>query len=247
MIRFALLFILVFLCLTGLTYAQGNLTGRVYENKTRVAIEGITIKNLKSNAVTVSNKNGLFSIRAHVGDLVTFSGFSYQTDTLYVKDLSAVEVLLDLRQNMLKGVNVTESEVKLGNLKAAPTPSPFGGQTLVYQTDANGAPKGGLKLNVFDSHSDANKKKKADQVGKDEQTKEEIARIFSPENLKNYVPITGQEMDNFIILYTPGVDKYTNSQFNLTVYLNNCYQEFLKIPEEKRQSKQFLELKPKSN
>jgi hypothetical protein len=247
MIRFSFLFILCFLFLTGLSYAQGNLTGRVYENSTRVAIEGITIQNLKSNATTVSNKNGLFSIRAHVGDLITFSGFSYKTDTLYVKDLSAVEVLLDLRQNMLKGVNVTESETRLGNLKAAPTPSPFGGQTLVYQTDANGAPKGGLKLNVFDSHSDANKKKKDARVGKEEQTKLEIAQVFSPENLKNYVPITGQEMDNFIILYTPGVDKYTSSEFNLTIYLNNCYQEFLKIPAEKRQSKQFLELKPKSN
>ena len=232
--------------LTGLSYAQGNLTGRVYENKTRVAIEGISIQNLKSHATTVSDKNGLFSIRAHVGDLVTFSGFSYQTDTLYVKDLSAVEVLLDMRQNMLKGVDVTGSETKLGNLTAAPTPSPFGGQTLVYQTDANGAPKGGLKLNLFDSHSDANKKRRNTQIGKEEQTKQEIARVFSPENLKNYVPLTGQEMDNFIMIYTPTIDTYTSSEFNLTVYLNNSYHEFLKIPAEKRQSKQLTELN-KSN
>ncbi len=196
--------------------------------------------------MTVSDQNGIFAIRAHIGDLVTFSGFSYQPDTLYVKDLNTIEIFLDLKQNLLKGVTVTGSETKLGNLTAAPTPSPFGGQTLVYQTDANGNEKGGLKLNLFDSHSDANKRKKEVQLGKDEEIKQEITRVFSPEGLKNYIPITGQEMDNFIILYTPDINTYTASDFNLTIYIDKCYQEFLTIPKERRQSKQLTELN-KSN
>jgi hypothetical protein len=246
MIRFLLLFI-CFLFLANLSFAQGNLIGRVYENKTRVALAGISIENLKSHSITVSDQNGLFSIKAHIGDVITFSGFSYQTDTLYVKDLNNIEIFLDLKQNMLKEVNVTGSETKLGNLSAAPSLSPFGGQTLVYQTDANGDAKGGLRLNLFDSHSGANKKKRNTLFEKDEQIKLAIARAFSPENLKNYVPISGQEMDNFIILYTPDINTYTGSDFNLAAYINHCYKEFLKIPLEERQSKQFLNLKPKSN
>src|SRR5260370_19193759 len=237
------LFLLAFLFLVHLGFAQGNLTGRVYENKTRVSLAGISIQNLKSNIITISDKNGLFSIRAHVGDLVTFSGFSYQTDTLYVKDLSYLEIFLDLKQNMLKGVNVTGSETRLGSLTAAPTLSPFGGQTLVYQKDASGNYDGGLNLNLFDSNSGANKRKKDARVEKDEETKQQIARIFSHENLKDYLPITGQELDNFIILYTPDIDTYTSGDFNLTVYINSSYKEFLSIPLEKRHSKQFTDLK----
>lgn len=246
MIRwFFLLICLLFL--VNLSYAQGNLTGRIYENKTRVPLAGISVQNLKSNTIIVSDKNGLFSIKAHVGDLITFSGFSYQPDTLYVKDLSSVEILLDLRVNMLKGVNVVNSELRTGNLKAAPTLSPFGGQTLVYQKDANGNYDGGLKLNLFDSHSNANKKKHEALLGKDEAMKRQIAKVFSPENLKDYVPLKGQEMDNFIILYTPSIDTYNSGDFHFTTYINTCYQEFLKIPIEKRQSKELTDLNAKPN
>jgi len=241
MIR-SFLFLLSFILLINISYAQGNLTGRIYEYKTRIPIAGVSVQNLKSNIITVSDKNGLFAIKAHIGDLVTFSGFSYQTDTLYVKDLSSVEIFLDLKQNMLKGVNVTNSEVKTGSLKAAPTLSPFGGQTLVYQKDKDGNYDGGLKLSLFDSHSAADKRKQEAQLGKDEAVKQRIAKAFSPENLKDYVPVKGQEMDNFIILYTPSLDTYTSGNFNFISYVNSCYKEFLKIPAEKRQSRQLTDL-----
>ncbi|HEY4198061.1 MAG TPA: hypothetical protein VGM63_21120 [Mucilaginibacter sp.] len=242
-----LLFLVIgLLFLSNICFAQGNLTGRIYENKTRIPLAGISIQNLKSKTMAVSDQNGIFAIRAHIGDLVTFSGFSYQTDTLYVKDLGTIEIFLDPKQRELKGVTVTGSETRLGNLKAAPTLSPFGGETLVYQTDANGDAKGGLKLNLFDSHSDAKKRKKEVQLGEDEKTKQEIAKTFSPDNLKNYLPITGQEMDNFIIIYTPDINTYTDADFNLTIYIDKSYRDFLTIPKERRQSKQLTELN-KSN
>jgi hypothetical protein len=244
MIRFFLISICL-LCVVNSSFAQGNLTGRVYENKTRIPVGGVSIENLRSHVTTVSDKNGLFSIRAHVGDLVTFSAFSYHIDTLYVKDLASVEILLDLRQTMLNDVKVTGSETKLGKLNAAPTLSPFGGHTLVYRKDDTGGYIGGLTLNVFDSHSNANKRKRDAQIGKDEHIKQEIADVFSPENLKNYVPLTGQEMDNFIILYTPPVGTYTRSDFNLTIYLDTAYKEFLKIPAEERRSKKITDLQKK--
>lgn len=242
------LFVLVcLLFLANLSFAQGNLTGCVYENKTRFPIAGVSIQNLKSNIITVSDKNGLFSIKAHVGDLVIFSAFSYQTDTLYVKDLSSIEILLDLRQNMLKGVNVIGTETRLGSLTAAPTLSPFGGQTLLYQKDANGNYDGGLSLKLFDSQSAANKRKKDARLEKNAQSNQQIDQVFSPKNLEDYLPIKGQELDNFIILYKPDIETFNAPEFNLTSYLDSSYKEFLKIPLEKRQSKQLTELNPKSD
>jgi len=240
-ISFGLLF------LVNLTYAQGSLTGHIYENKTKIPLAGITIENLKSHFTSLSDKNGVFSIRAHIGDLVTFSGLSYKTDTLYVKDLNFIEIFLDLKGNMLNEVKVTNQETRIGSLKAAPTLSPFGGQTLVYQTDESGNYTGGVTLNMFDSKSAANKKKRDARIAKDEDTRLKISRVFDAQNLQNYLPIKDQEMTNFIILYTPDVETFTNPEFNLTVYLNFSYKEFQKIPVEKRQSKEFLQLMNKTN
>jgi hypothetical protein len=100
-------------------------------------------------------------------------------------------------------------------------------------------------MKIFDSHSNANKRRKAVQLGKDEELKQQIAKDFSPENLKNYVPLKDQEMTNFIIMYTPTIATYTSPDFNLTVYIDSCYTEFLKIPPDRRQSKDLTDLHAK--
>jgi len=241
MIRLLICSILL-LFIARLGFAQGNLTGRIYENKTRVPVEGVSIQNLKSHFSTSSDKNGAFTIRAHIGDLVTFSAAFYQTDTLYVKDLNEIEIFLVPKQNQLTGIEVVTPETKTGSLTAPPTLAPFGGHTLVYQTDASGNYVGGVTMRLFDSHS-AEKKRKSDaQKAKDEQTNAQIAQVFSVQNLQNYLPIRGQELDNFIILYMPDITLFTSSDFNLTIYINTCYKSFLQIPADKRQSKQFLQL-----
>ncbi|HTK19418.1 MAG TPA: hypothetical protein VL442_07895 [Mucilaginibacter sp.] len=244
MIRVFLISILL-LFIANLSFAQGNLTGRVYENKTRIPIAGVSIQNLKSNVFTVTDKNGLFSIRAHVGDLVTFSSFAYETDTLFVKDLSSIEILMDLKGTNLKGVTIRDQQTRLGGLTAPHTLSPFGGETLVYAKDADGNYKGGLSVNLFDSHSDAKKRAKAVQLGKDEELKQKITRQFSPENLKDYVPLKGQEMTNFIIICTPTIDTYTSPEFNFTAYVDSNYREFMKIPKIRRESKDLTDLHAK--
>ncbi len=240
------LLIVCFLFLVGTSYAQGNLNGRIYENKTRIALSGISIQNLRSNVITTSDQNGLFSIKAHIGDLITFSSFAYRPDTLYVKDFSDVEILLDLRQNSLNEVRVVGSEIHLGNLKSPPKLTPFGGNTVLYQTDEKGNYKGGLAARLFDSHSAEKKRQKEVQLEKDEQIHNQINEAFSSKNLDNYIPIKGQELENFIILYRPNIETFTSGDFNMTIYIDNCYKEFLKIPLEKRKSKDYTRLDKKT-
>ena len=157
------------------------------------------------------------------------------------------DIQLVLKSNMLQEVKVTGQETRLGNLKPTPMLTPFGGDKLVYQTDAAGNYTGGMKMNIFDSHSAANRRQHAIQTQKDEGIKARIADIFKPQNLENYVPLKDQEMKNFIIMYTPDLDTYTSPEFNLTVYLNNSYHEFMQIPAEKRQSKDLTNLTGKGN
>ncbi|MEO6850163.1 MAG: hypothetical protein ABI203_08335 [Mucilaginibacter sp.] len=233
------------ICLVNICAAQGSLNGRVYENKSRIALPGISIQNLKSNYITVSDNNGLFTIKAHLGDLIVFSGFSYQSDTLYVKDYNEIEIFLNFKSNMLKGIKVTNSEIRTGNLTAAPTLAPFGGHTVVYQKDRDGNYNGGLTTHLFDSHSAEKKRVLADKIEKNEGVKQKIDKAFNAKSLEDYLPLKGQEMENFIILYKPDINTFTEENFNLAAYVTASYKEFLKIPAETRRSKQFLDLNAK--
>lgn len=249
----ALFISLLLLFVVCFAQAQDNLTGRVYEFKTRTVLPGVTVKNLATNGAVVSDRTGAFSIAAKAGDLVVFNSFAYQPDTLYVKDLKYVEIQLSLKSNMLNEVKVTGQEVKTGNLKPAPLLSPFGGQAIVYTTDDKGTLDGkgtnytgGVRFNVFDSGVEKKREHDA-KTAKDEEVKAKIADIFSPEGLKNYVPLKGQELQNFITLYTPAIDVYTAPDFNLTVYINTSYHEFMKMPADERASPGLTSLTGKGN
>lgn len=237
-----LVLIIVFLSVAGIVRAQDALTGRIYEDQTTNAMPGVTIRNIKNNAVTVSDRTGGFSIPARIGDLVVFSALSYASDTLYVKDLKYIQIRMVPRGKMLGEVKVTGAEVKLGNLKDNRPLGPLGGQTLVYQTDKDGNAKGGLAMNIFDSHASAKKRERNAQISADEATKIQIDSAFSPTNLKKFLPLDGQELQNFIILYRPDLETFRSPDFNYTLYLNQSYREFLKTPADKRKSKELTEI-----
>ena len=91
------------------------------------------------------------------------------------------------------------------------------------------------------------KKKEAErQKMADEEMKLQIAKVFGPENIQNYLPLKGQELSNFIIIYIPDVKTYVSSKFNLLLYLDACYKKFLTIPLKDRQSPTYLQLVKKN-
>ena len=228
------------LLLVNMVNAQSVLSGRIYENKTNISLSGIRIENLRSHVISVSDANGKFAIGASVGDRICFTGYSYHPDTLFVADLKAIAIYLEIQQNMLNEVKVITPEIKTGSLTAPAPVGPFGSRAVQYQTDGAGNYIGGIKIKFVD-WKDKRKEKDAKTIA-DEIKQEEIAKVFTPQNLQSYVPIRGQEMQNFIILYTPDVKTYCSSKFNLTDYLSDSYKEFLKIPSDKRQSEGFLKL-----
>ncbi|MFI5160425.1 MAG: hypothetical protein ACHQHN_04070 [Sphingobacteriales bacterium] len=243
MTRFIALLGIIF-CIVTSAHAQDNLVGRIHEDKSNVAVPGINVRNLKTNKVVASDATGAFSIPAKVGDIVVFSGFSYRSDTLYVQKLGYIDIVLTLNSKMLDEVKVTGQETKLGSLKGTPTLSPFKSDKVVYTRDNAGNYIGGLTMRLPDSHSAENKRKKEAQVQKDEGIKSKIADVFSAEGLKNYLDLKGQEMKNYIIMYTPDIPTYTSPSFNIVFYVDSCYKEFRKIPADKRASKELTELNP---
>src|ERR1700744_1752516 len=118
--RFSVAGKLILLCVIltlffGVAHAQDNLTGRIHEDKTNVAIPGINVHNLKTNKIVASDATGAFSIPAKVGDIIVFAGFSYRPDTLYVQKLGYIDIVLTLNSRMLDEVKGTVQEKRFGN------------------------------------------------------------------------------------------------------------------------------------
>ena len=228
-----ILFGLTILC-GSRAHAQKFLYGQVLEYKTYNKLADVKVLNLNTLSKATSDKDGKFSLSAKPGDVLTFSSPLYATDTVLITSMNSLTVYMMSRE--LKEVTINSTKLQLGKLSAQPVVSPFGGNTVLYQTDANGNNKGGLKIMIRHKGN-----KNGTRYAEDEKTELKIAQIFNEENLKKYLPITGQEMANFIILYIPDAKTYKQID-NLTSYLNTCYKEFITIPLEQRQSKTFLEL-----
>jgi len=239
------LFFILLTALVSVVHAQGQLTGRVYEDKTTKVLQGIRVEDQKSNSITTTGPDGSFVIKAAIGDVVTFTNFNYKRDTLFLTNLNYVQVFMVLNQTMLQEVNVTNQQIK-GNagFTTQQTPGVLGSKTVKYQLDDNGDAKGGVLLNI---HDGTDNRQHEEKVAHQEKQKEKIRRVFNADSLKIFLPITGQEMENFIILYTPDVKTYFSFDFSLPSYLSRCYREFMMIPEEERKSRSLTQLTPTKN
>jgi len=218
---------------------QAVFSGRVFENKSRIALNGVQIENLSSHLKSITGTDGRFSIAAKVGDLVVFKDFSYQTDTLLLTDMHEREIFLVSQATMLNQVTITDTSGHTSNAEKnaiLPYDPQFHGQTIVYHRDQKEEYDGGIILRMHYFKGDEHKKKKAQQKEEERQLSLEISTIFTVDNIGHYVPLKGADLDSFVLLYTPDIKTYNNKDFNLLSYLSTSYQAWLKLPEDKRKN-----------
>ncbi len=232
---FCLAILSILLTYSG-AFAQSTVKGKVTELHTDIMLSGITVENQTQKLKTETDPRGNYSIRAKKGDLLCFYGLNYVPDTVYLINTKNLDVSLILRSNQLKEVKVTQTEVNASGWVFPAEKGILNSKTFFYK------PGGGLKMKLFTSHAEEKKRKKLEALEERGEMERQIARVFSQVNLKNYIPITGQELTNFIIKYSPSIDVYESGGFNLADYVNNSYKEFLKIPADKRRSPTFFQL-----
>lgn len=232
-------FLLLLLCVSvSSVFGQDVFKGQVYENKTNITIAGAVVTNITNKGFTTTDDKGRFNISAKKGDLVVFGGFAYQPDTLVVTSLTQ-DVYLVPRQNMLNEVKVKTDSTKRFNHYYDPM---FHGQPVVYQRDDDFRPKGGIALRFHDSHGSEKKREKLAKEMSEQATQDEINKVFSPENIAKYVPLKGDDLKGFIALYTPNAEDYKQPNFNLLIYLSDCYKKFRELPEDQRHPSAVNEL-----
>lgn len=235
MLRYTLLFFCCCFIFTNV-YAQQKLSGQVFENGTRVSLAGIRVQNNRSKLTTETDIKGHFTIDARANDVLIFTGFNYQPDSVLLTDTKPREVFMEPVKNMLKQVDVGGVELNTGTL----TDPQFHGQSAVYTRNSDGSYKGGVTFRVWSNHSAEHKREKEAQQQHDEAIRLEIDKAFNAKNLTKYLPLKPQEVDGFRSRYIPTVKTYTANNFSLMVYLGNCYKEFMKLPPEKRVAEQLV-------
>jgi hypothetical protein len=235
-------FVLIFLFLASFAYAQQHTQeGVVYENKTHVALAGINIENLNGKFKTQTDKQGRFIIQAKMSDMLVFNGFGYKADTVVVTDLHAREFYLDPLQHMLNEVEINGKGAGAVNSAAffVPKDPQFHNQTMNYQRDvdrpgASGAIKGGVNLRIWSNKKTENDAKKRELEVKNDKITAQIQQAFSKESIEKYVPLKDQELHSFVMRYSPDIATFTSEDFNLALYIDKCYKEFVKLTPEER-------------
>jgi hypothetical protein len=233
MYRYLLIFNLLLLTFCLKANAQTTLQGKVYELKTHIGLQSIRVTNLNTKQFTITDTAGLFYINASPGDLLAFRGYAYKGDTVSITNKNHLEIYMEPEGKMLNEVKVSTTDVKTGNLKAPD----LNGQTVVYQRDENGNLKGGIDIRFG-----YGKDKKAvhnKQLTEQEIADQQIDQVFNPQNIGKEVPLKGQELNDFITMYRPDIKTFKAPNFNLTLYLNDCYKKYLALPPDKRKPVQL--------
>ena len=213
-------------CLLSVGVQAQAIKGRVMEDKTRIPLAGVRVDNLTSKQTTTSDNNGNFSIAAEVNQTLVFKVFSYDPDTVLITSRASLEVFLTLQSHTLKSVNVTTAQ---GPSTLKVYDPNFHGQTLAYQTDANGRPVGGVILRMWYWKKDEHRKKRLADQEKEEQIEKQIDEAFTPANLANYIPLKNAEMNRFIVLYRPSTTQWLSKDFNMLSYLDSCYKKYSQL------------------
>lgn len=211
--------------------AQNNtLTGNIFENDNRSsALQGATIKNLTTNAFSLSDKDGHFAIAAKIGDLVSFSLTGFQTDTVYLTKLFPKNVYLRVLVNNLQAVDINGIKVSpmLGNL-GNPDNKPASRQ-VDYSKE-----RGGMRLNL--GYGKFRKQQyKIQELEEEERYQEEIAKNFNEETIKALIKFEGPGIKDFMSLYRPTIDQVKAQRpFNYDYHTSRAYQAWLRLPVDQR-------------
>ena len=222
------LVILFVLALPLILLAQNTLTGNIFDNDLRsLAIEGATIKNLTTKAVALSNKDGHFVIPAKVGDLVSFSFASYETDTVYLINLFPKNVYLRVQVNTLNTVNVTTTKLSpFLNLK---DPEARAAKEVEY--DKN---RGGVRLSLGYGRFRKDRAK-IQGLMDDEKFQAEITDNFNEETVKEAVKFEGKDIRAFLDMFRPTVDQVKAERpFNYEFYIIKAHHAWTKLPLDQR-------------
>lgn len=213
--------ITLILLVVSLAHAQEALKGTVVESGTNAKLKDVFIRDNNSKQITLTDKNGDFSIKTTTGHVLIFTSPGYNPDTLYLVDLRPKRVTLTSVAIALGQVNVRSTRLAFDPHKEYPE---------VYQKSRVYA----FSPSTWFSKEgkDARRLKKFFQR---EAQERHVDEVFNKAYVGSIVPLKGQDLENFITLYRPSYAFLrSNNAESLVAYINDSYKKFEALPPEKR-------------
>ena len=216
-------YLLIFLCLI-ICYsvnAQDILKGTVFEDGTNNRMPNVFIRDNNSKQLTITDKKGNFSVRTETGHVLIFESPGYNSDTLFVADLTTKKIILSTKAIALREVNINATKTTFDPHQEYPD---------VYTKS---------KLYVLSPSSwfgkEAVDARRLKNYFKTEAEERHIDQVFSMAYVGSIVPLKGKELEDFITMYRPSYAfLMSNNGPSLATYVNDCYKKFEALPPGKR-------------
>ncbi len=203
-------------------YAQTLVKGGVFESGSGIKLENVFVRDMTNKQVTLTDKNGRFSINTETGHILLFTLPGYVADTLYVVDLSQKHVELKNQPIQLREVSVVSTRTQSFD--------PHKEYPEVYEK---------AKVYVMSPSTwfsrDARMARRLKKYFQTEQEERQVDKIFTRAYVGSIVPLKGQDLEDFMTMYRPSYKFITsNNSESLAVYISDSYKKYKELSPEKR-------------
>jgi hypothetical protein len=220
--KIKLYFTLILLLATSGLYAQTLVKGGVFESGSGIKLENVFVRDMANKQVTLTDKNGRFSINTETGHTLVFTLPGYVADTLYVVDLSQKHIELQNQPIQLREVSVVSTRTSSFD--------PHKEYPDVYEK-AKVYP---LSPSTWFSR-DARNARRLKKYFQSEQEERQVDKIFTRAYVGSIVPLKGQDLEDFMTMYRPNYKFITsNNSESLAAYVNDSYKKYKDLPPGKR-------------
>jgi hypothetical protein len=209
------------LLITTFARAQSVLKGTVYEEGSNQRLSDVFIRDNNSRQVSITDKNGNFTIRTAPGHTLIFNSPGYTSDTLYLIDMAPKKIKLVTQAISLSQVNITGKR---------PAFDPKAEYPEVYEKS---------KVYVLSPSTwfsgEGKKARRLKKYFRREAEQRAIDDAFSPGYVSSIVPLRGTDLENFMTMFRPSYAFLrNNNRESMAVYINDSYKKFMALPPGKR-------------
>ncbi|MES2064304.1 MAG: hypothetical protein V4456_20470 [Bacteroidota bacterium] len=211
----------ILLFIASFAQAQNTFKGTVYENGTNTRLPDVFIRDMNSRQVSITDKNGSFTISTAAGHTLILNSPGYNSDTLYLVDLTPKKINLTTQRISLSQVNITAKRTDFNPREEYPE---------VYEKS---------KVYVFSPSTwfsgEGKKARRLKRYFQREAEQRNIDAAFSPGYVSSIIPLKGNDLENFMTMFRPSYAFLrSNDRESMAVYINDSYKKFMALPLDKR-------------
>lgn len=220
MIKYSI--IAFFMAVVGLSHAQ-NIQGFVYDLVSSQPIQNVEIKNIRTQEVTNSDRNGAFKIEGQVNDYLAIQIFGYEVDTIFYYDDAIRRIYLNKDESILTIDEVLVKRMTDNVLAKELEKARNAGKIVEIPRN-----QGGIKISpsrLF-SRESKNARRSMDILYEEYQARK-IDRRFTKHLIASLLPLNEADIALFRERFRPSVEFIENTtEEDLRAYIIESYTVF---------------------